>query len=76
MNIWHDIDPSRISPERFEALIEIPKGCKTKYELDKATGLLKMDRVPRPDHAADALADCITYAVMNSTRERMGGRLK
>lgn len=38
--------------------------------------LLKMDRVPRPDHAADALADCITYAVMNSTMERMGGRLK
>ena len=45
MNIWHDIDPKRISPDDFVAVIEIPKGCKVKYELDKETGLLKMDRV-------------------------------
>ena len=45
MNIWHDIDPNRIKPESFEALIEIPKGCKAKYELDKETGLLKLDRM-------------------------------
>ena len=45
MNIWHDIDPKRITPKSFEALIEIPKGSKTKYELDKETGILKIDRV-------------------------------
>ena len=45
MNIWHDVDKSRITSHIFEALIEIPKGCKTKYELDKQTGLLRMDRV-------------------------------
>ena len=45
MNIWHDIAPGRISENKFEALIEIPKGCKVKYELDKETGLLRMDRV-------------------------------
>ena len=45
MNIWHDIEASRISPKLFEALIEIPKGSKAKYELDKATGILKLDRV-------------------------------
>ncbi len=45
MNVWHDVSLSRITPERFEAFIEIPKGCKTKYELDKETGLLKLDRV-------------------------------
>ena len=45
MNIWHDIDPSRITAKSFEAYIEIPKGCKAKYELDKDTGLLKLDRV-------------------------------
>lgn len=45
MNIWHDIDKKRITPKSFEALIEIPKGSKTKYELDKETGLLKIDRV-------------------------------
>ena len=45
MNIWHDISPKRISAKNFEALIEIPKGCKAKYELDKETGLLKLDRV-------------------------------
>lgn len=44
-NIWHDISPKRISPEKFFAVIEIPKGCKNKYEMDKETGLLKLDRV-------------------------------
>lgn len=45
MNIWHDISEKRIASRSFEALIEIPKGCKAKYELDKETGLLKLDRV-------------------------------
>ena len=41
MNIWHDIAPERITSKCFEAYIEIPKGCKANYELDKDTGLLK-----------------------------------
>ena len=45
MNIWHDIDAERISSNNFMAVVEIPKGCKAKYELDKKTGLLKLDRV-------------------------------
>ena len=45
MNIWHDIDSSRITPEDFMVVIEIPKGSKTKYELDKQTGALRMDRI-------------------------------
>ena len=45
MNIWHDIDPAMISPENFSALIEIPLGGKCKYELDKRTGILRLDRV-------------------------------
>ncbi len=45
MNIWHDIDKERITAEKFEALIEIPKGSKAKYELDKDTGLLRLDRI-------------------------------
>ena len=44
-NIWHDISLCRINPERFVAYIEIPKGSKNKYELDKETGLIKLDRV-------------------------------
>lgn len=44
-NIWHDISPKRISSNRFMAVIEIPKGCKNKYEMDKDTGLLRLDRV-------------------------------
>ena len=43
MNIWHDIDPKRITPEDFVAVIEIPKGSKKKYELDKETGLIMLD---------------------------------
>ena len=45
MNIWHDFDPSQISPKDFTAVIEIPKGSKCKYELDKYTGFLKLDRI-------------------------------
>ena len=44
-NIWHDINPKRITPEDFIAVIEIPKGSKKKYELDKETGLIILDRV-------------------------------
>ena len=45
MNIWHDISPEKITPESFYAVIEITKGSKIKYELDKSTGLLKLDRI-------------------------------
>ena len=45
MNIWHDIEAERITPESFVAVIEISKGGKAKYELDKSTGLLKLDRI-------------------------------
>ena len=44
-NIWHDIHPSRISPDDYIAFIEIEKGSKNKYELDKETGLLILDRI-------------------------------
>ena len=45
MNVWHDILESRITAKQFEVFIEIPKGCKAKYELDKESGLLRLDRV-------------------------------
>ncbi len=44
-NIWHDISPKRITPEDFMAVIEITKGSKKKYELDKETGVLMLDRI-------------------------------
>ena len=45
MNIWHDISPRRITPEEFIAVVEIEKGSKNKYELDKETGLIILDRI-------------------------------
>ena len=45
MNIWHDMNKNEVTPESFSAVIEISKGSKMKYELDKATGLLKLDRI-------------------------------
>ncbi len=45
MNVWHDIEPDRITKDNFFAVIEIQKGSKMKYELDKKTGLLMLDRV-------------------------------
>lgn len=45
MNIWHDIDETRITKEDFMCYIEIQKGSKSKYELDKETGVLRLDRI-------------------------------
>lgn len=45
MNIWHDIDENRIFPTDFIAVVEIPKGSNQKYELDKRTGMLILDRI-------------------------------
>ena len=44
-NIWHDVSKERITPEDFVCCIEIPKGSKKKYELDKETGFLMLDRI-------------------------------
>lgn len=45
MNIWHDISKERITSTDFIATIEISKGSKKKYELDKETGLIILDRI-------------------------------
>lgn len=45
MNIWQDFNKNRISPDEFVAFIEIEAGSKNKYELDKETGLIILDRV-------------------------------
>ncbi len=44
-NPWHHIEPQTESEQIVKCLIEIPKGSKVKYELDKESGMLKMDRV-------------------------------
>lgn len=45
MNIWHDIEASRINKDDFVAVVEVSKGSKQKYELDKKTGGLILDRI-------------------------------
>jgi inorganic pyrophosphatase len=42
---WHDVTPGRDLPGKFTAVIEIPMGSSVKYELDKETGLLRLDRI-------------------------------
>lgn len=42
---WHDVTPGENLPAQFMAIIEIPAGSKVKYELDKETGLLRLDRM-------------------------------
>jgi len=42
---WHDISPGPKIPTEFDAVIEIPLGSNVKYELDKGSGLIRMDRV-------------------------------
>ena len=43
MNLWHDLEPG--GAEETTTIIEIPKGSKNKYEIDKKTGLIALDRV-------------------------------
>lgn len=45
MNVWHRVSKERITPKKFLACIEIPKGSKNKYEFDKETGTLRLDRI-------------------------------
>lgn len=45
LNIWHDIAAKRILPEDFVVVVEIGKGSKVKYELDKETGCMAVDRI-------------------------------
>ena len=42
---WHDVTPGECLPAQFTAVVEIPAGSKVKYEMDKDTGLLRLDRV-------------------------------
>ncbi|HEV3137156.1 MAG TPA: inorganic diphosphatase [Pirellulales bacterium] len=42
---WHDVTPGEHLPKEFTAVIEIPMGSSVKYELDKTSGMLRMDRV-------------------------------
>lgn len=44
MNLWHDLPLGGKAPEEFNVIIECPKGSKNKYEIDKETGLIKLDR--------------------------------
>ncbi|MFA5926193.1 MAG: inorganic diphosphatase [Parcubacteria group bacterium] len=43
-NLWHDLPLGEKAPEEFNVIIENPKGSKNKYEIDKETGLIKLDR--------------------------------
>jgi inorganic pyrophosphatase len=45
LHAWHDVSPGNELPRDFQAVIEIPLGSNVKYELDKASGLLKVDRI-------------------------------
>ena len=44
MNLWHEISAGEKTPELINVIVEIPKGSKNKYEVDKETGLIKLDR--------------------------------
>ncbi len=45
MHLWHDVEAGVKIPEHINVVVEIPKGSRNKYELDKATGAIRLDRV-------------------------------
>lgn len=44
MNLWHDIPLGESAPEEINVIVEVPKGSPNKYEIDKETGIIKLDR--------------------------------
>lgn len=50
MNLWHDVSIGKNVPEEFNCIIEIPKGSHNKYEIDKETGLIALDRANFDGH--------------------------
>lgn len=44
MNLWHDIPLGKSSPDEINVIVEVPKGSPNKYEIDKDTGIIKLDR--------------------------------
>ena len=44
MNLWHEISAGKNLPKEINVIVEIPKGSKNKYEIDKETGLIALDR--------------------------------
>ncbi|HEY4517284.1 MAG TPA: inorganic diphosphatase [Candidatus Paceibacterota bacterium] len=44
MNLWHDISPGKKNPDEINVIVETPRGSHNKYEIDKETGLIKLDR--------------------------------
>ena len=83
MNIWHDISEERIYPTDFMAVIEIEKGSNKKYELDKETGMLSLDRIlftathyPMGAllgiHPADDSGPVLSYRCYENGRRRNG----
>lgn len=51
MNLWHDVPLGDNVPEELNVIIEVPKGSHNKYEIDKETGLIKLDRANYSDAA-------------------------
>jgi inorganic pyrophosphatase len=51
MNLWHDVPLGDKVPEELNVVIEVPKGSHNKYEIDKETGLIKLDRANYSDAA-------------------------
>ena len=45
MHPWHDVSYGKQAPKIVTAIIEVPKGSKSKYELDKESGLIRLDRI-------------------------------
>ncbi len=54
MNLWHDISAGENAPKEINVIIEISKGSHNKYEIDKETGLIKLDRANYSDAAYPA----------------------
>src|SRR5712692_7348599 len=74
LHAWHDVSPGDHLPRDFQAVIEIPLGSNVKYELDKPSGLLKVDRIIHSAVFSPTNYGFIpqTYAADNVPLDRVG----
>ena len=61
---WHDVTPGSKLPQEFNSIVEIPFGSSVKYELDKTSGLIKLDRTLTNEVHTDNARQALVLALV------------
>ena len=74
MHPWHEVELGDEVPNIVPTVIEVPKGSKIKYELDKKSGLIRVDRVLGASETLEIVSEAIKRYLDNKAMLVSGGR--